>query len=466
VKKKLLAASVGLISMVSAVSPLQAATAPFPDVAASSENAAAIGFLKGKGIIAGYPDGTFQPNKTINRAEALKLIFLARKALNIEDAAASAQVTFPDVKSKDWYYEYVQKAAKLGIVKGYEDSTFKPANEITAAESLKIMEVGLIPTFQSAAVTTAPFTDVTIDRWYAPFLAYAKNKFLIEAKGDGSYGPERKMTRAEFAEAIYRVVYTQEKSLEKYPLNLNWQYCNNFELGYKIKRPYAWEVILAGKQMIFWRKDQANGQVSFARVYPNSAAAVVAIDENSAKLSLEKYLALIDYGDGSSKVLGTMNGLPYASVQIDKSGLQDSYFQLANGKIVAIYAQTGDGILSAQLKEEILNIIGSVKESNSADINEQSCLVVDAETKAGNAGNTISTKDQLISELMKLVLVNGKAEQALGKLNDEIIIETDSIGIGTGPVDYYYSASVNLSLKIDRNSATVLASKTGKTSAF
>jgi hypothetical protein len=218
--------------------------------------------------------------------------------------------------------------------------------------------------------------------------------------------------------------------------------------------------------MIFWRKDQANGQVSFARVYPNSAAAVVAIDENSAKLSLEKYLALIDYGDGSSKVLGTMNGLPYASVQIDKSGLQDSYFQLANGKIVAIYAQTGDGILSAQLKEEILNIIGSVKESNSADINEQSCLVVDAETKAGNAGNTISTKDQLISELMKLVLVNGKAEQALGKLNDEIIIETDSIGIGTGPVDYYYSASVNLSLKIDRNSATVLASKTGKTSAF
>jgi hypothetical protein len=161
-----------------------------------------------------------------------------------------------------------------------------------------------------------------------------------------------------------------------------------------------------------------------------------------------------------------MNGLPYASVQIDKSGLQDSYFQLANGKIVAIYAQTGDGILSAQLKEEILNIIGSVKESNSADINEQSCLVVDAETKAGNAGNTISTKDQLISELMKLVLVNGKAEQALGKLNDEIIIETDSIGIGTGPVDYYYSASVNLSLKIDRNSATVLASKTGKTSAF
>jgi hypothetical protein len=113
-----------------------------------------------------------------------------------------------------------------------------------------------------------------------------------------------------------------------------------------------------------------------------------------------------------------------------------------------------------------LNIIGSVKESNSADINEQSCLVVDAETKAGNAGNTISTKDQLISELMKLVLVNGKAEQALGKLNDEIIIETDSIGIGTGPVDYYYSASVNLSLKIDRNSATVLASKTGKTSAF
>lgn len=466
-KQKILAVVLAILSFTGYMPVMQAATSPFPDIDAANEHAVAIEFLKNKGIITGYPDGTFQPDKTINRAEALKLLFLSRNVLNISDPALIEKISFPDVQVSDWFYDYVQKAASSEIVKGYSDGTFKPANDITAAESLKIMEIGLILGFQTPTVSVAPYSDVALDSWYAPYLDYAKTKQLIEGGGDGSFDPERKMTRAEFAEAIYRVLYMQSNQLERFPLSLNWPYCNNFELGYKIKHPFGWEVIAADDQMIFWKKDEANGQVSFARVYPNSAVAVIAVDTNKAKLSLDKYMDLIEYGSGSSKQVITLNGLPYASVQIEQSGLQDSYFQMPNGQIVIIYAQIGDGPANGELKEAIRYIIGSVRESKAAD-EGVNCLVqkIGGTDKVSSGSSSITPEEALIEEILKLVLVDGKAGQALDKLNDELLFHTDSLGIGTGPVDYYFTAKLNITIKIDRDSATILATKSGKTSAF
>jgi hypothetical protein len=77
-----------------------------------------------------------------------------------------------------------------------------------------------------------------------------------------------------------------------------------------------------------------------------------------------------------------------------------------------------------------------------------------------------SPTDLITAEILKLVLVDGKSDQVLTMMDDEILMETDSIGIGTGPVDYYYSAKLDLTVKVDRNAATVLATKKGKTTAF
>jgi len=472
VNKKILAVGLVICSFLE-LTPVLAANSPFPDIAAGSEHAVAISFLKDKGIISGYSDGTFQPNKTINRAEALKLVFQSRKVLGMSESNA-ASANFPDVKASDWFYDYVNKAAALGIVKGYEDGTFKPANEITAAESLKVIFTGLIPGFEAGTVTTAPFTNVKTDQWYAPYLDFGKKDQFIEAESDGTYDADRAMSRADFAEAIYRVTYAQSNKLDVFPLNQTWNYCNNYQEGYKIKRPFSWDTLIAGDQMILWKEDVANGQVSFARVYPNSAVAIVAVDDNPTKLTLDKYLQQIEYGTGSSKQVITLNGLPYASVFIEQSGLQDNYFEMPNGKIVIIYTQVGDGTLSAQLKNELRYIIASVRDSNSANADEQSCLSVTASTPATTTtattttapAPTTSSSDQIKADILKLVLVDGKSTDALGKVSDETLISTDTIGIGTGPVDYYYSASINLTLKIDRNAATILATKDGKTNAF
>lgn len=460
-KKKIFAFGLSIIFL-SMQTGVTASVSPFPDVPTDSIYSGSISYMHSKGIIKGYDNGDFRPDGSINRAEALKLLFLVRQELSLPAAAFSQPISFPDVSKSDWYYDYVEEAYNLGIVKGYDDGTFKPANQITAAESLKIIYTGLYPDLQLPDVTEKPFTDVTLDRWYAPYLQFGKDKFFVEAKGDGSYDPGRTMTRAEFVEAIYRVMYSRINNLDSFPLSQDWTYCNNYELGYKIKKPFSWEIIPAGKQMIFWRQDKGNGQVSFARLFPNSSVAIVAVDENASRLSLDSYLSQIEYGEGAELQTMTLNGLPYASVHINSNGLYDSYFQLPNGKILILYTQTGDGPLNEQLLEEVRYIIGSVRGSDSPDEN-MSCL--------GSAGNVStsqqsSTLDQKRADILSHVLQDGAAISALNVVEDELLFETDSIGIGTGPVDYYYSGMLDMTLKVDRNSQTVLSTNNGKTTSF
>lgn len=460
-KKKIFAFGL-LIVLLSTQTGATASVSPFPDVPTDSAYAGSISYMQSRGIIKGYDNGEFRPDGTINRAEALKLLFLVRQELSLPSAGFSQPVSFPDVNTADWFYDYVEDAYNLGIVKGYDDGTFKPANQITAAESLKIIYTGLYPDLKLPDVTEKPFTDVTLDRWYAPYLQFGKDKSFVQAKGDGSYDPGRAMTRAEFVEAIYRVMYSRLNNLDQFPLSQNWVYCNNYELGYKIKKPFFWEIIPAGDQMIFWKQDKGNGQVSFARLFPNSSVAIVAVDKNSSRLSLDSYLSQIEYGEGAKLQTMTLNGLPYASVHIDANGLYDSYFQLPNGTILILYTQTGDGVLSEQLLEEIRYIIGSVRGSDSQ--NEGiSCL---------GAGGSISTpvqtspSDEKRANVLSYVLQDGAAISALDVVDDELLFETDSIGIGTGPVDYYYSVFLDMTLKVDRNSATLLSTNNGKITSF
>ncbi|MCC6643695.1 S-layer homology domain-containing protein, partial [Candidatus Peregrinibacteria bacterium] len=440
----------GLITLICLIAgPLTASAGTvFPDVVDRSEHSAAIEYLKSSGIIGGYPDGSFKPEKTINRAEALKIVFLAKKALSGDAAVNLQSINFPDVKSSDWFYPYVQRAFSLKIVEGYSDGSFKPANEITAAESLKIIYKSLIPNYSEETVTMLPYVDVQVDTWYAPYVDYGRKRQLIEGRDDGTYLPERKMSRAEFAEAIYRTMYVEQNKLDKFPLNQNWNTCNNYTLGYKLKYPFSWQKIPAGEQMIFWKQDTANGQTSFARVYPNSAVVIVARDENTQGLGLEQYLSQLEYGQGASKQVITLNGLPYASIFIEQSGLQDSYFQMPDKSIVIVYGQVGEGSLASQLKEEIRYMIGSLRNSGAAENGSENCLGQPAASGTVTSDSGSGGNDDLKALLLSWVLVDGKATEALEKVSDEVLFETDSLGIGTGPVDYYYSVQLGLTMKI------------------
>ena len=88
----------------------------FSDVTVkNSKHFAAIEYLYAKNVIGGYPDGTFKPEQTINRAEALKMVMLASSTGGEEES--TPVVDFPDVSEDDWFYNYVNKGtSSVGVI--------------------------------------------------------------------------------------------------------------------------------------------------------------------------------------------------------------------------------------------------------------------------------------------------------------------------------------------------------------
>lgn len=161
-------------------------------------NETAIQYLADNLIVSGYPDATFKPEQTINRAELMKIITEASGAIPNESKYNNC---FPDV-TDEWFALYVCYAKDKNWVQGYPDGNFKPANDINKVEALKMIvnSQGMnIP----GSVNETLFNDVDNSTWYAPFVKTAKDNGLLE-QADGSYGVDELITRGEVSENIYR----------------------------------------------------------------------------------------------------------------------------------------------------------------------------------------------------------------------------------------------------------------------
>ena len=150
----------------------------------------AIEYLAANGIIHGYADGTYGPDDVINRAEFTKIVLGA-----FEDISFDGNLwCFIDVDGNEWYASYVCYAKQQGIISGYPDGQFRPANTINLVEASKI----LVNTFGLEAVSCecgAP--------WYEPYIRALQNQ---------SYTPStlttfaQEVTRGEMAEMIWRIM--------------------------------------------------------------------------------------------------------------------------------------------------------------------------------------------------------------------------------------------------------------------
>lgn len=181
-----------------------AAHASFSDVLASHPNHAAIEYLQEKGILQGYPDGTFRPDTPVNRVEALKMILLGN---NIQLSAAGAQL-FPDTPATAWYASYLQTAKNLGIVRGYDDGTFKPDQTVSLVENLKIALLSAHINTSGLTIDDSMYADIQHQQsaWYAPYLQYAKNNHLVDADSGNRINAAQGMTRGKLAELMYRMM--------------------------------------------------------------------------------------------------------------------------------------------------------------------------------------------------------------------------------------------------------------------
>ena len=145
--------------------------------------------------ISGYPDGTVGPDKTITRAEAATMFYNL-----LADKTGDAK-TFTDVPANQWYAKAVMTLAGKGVISGYPDGTFKPDASITRAEF-----VTMAMNFANAEKGTAcSFPDVPQNMWYYGAIAGATQNGWISGYPDGTFGPDRYITRAEVTSVINRM---------------------------------------------------------------------------------------------------------------------------------------------------------------------------------------------------------------------------------------------------------------------
>ena len=88
------------------------------------------------GLMSGYPDGTLGLERDITRAEFCTLV---AKMLGISDEENFTTEDFSDLPQTHWAYKNVMALADRGIISGYGDTTFRPSNNVTYAESAVIL---------------------------------------------------------------------------------------------------------------------------------------------------------------------------------------------------------------------------------------------------------------------------------------------------------------------------------------
>ncbi len=139
--KRKLSLLVALTALITALSPVFPARAAFTDVAADNPYKEAITTLSKLKVINGYtdasgkPDGTFGPEKDITRAEFTKMIVYM---LGYGDLKTKI-TQFDDVAEDHWANPNIKVAYDLGIVNGYDASTFKPDSPVTYEQALKMV---------------------------------------------------------------------------------------------------------------------------------------------------------------------------------------------------------------------------------------------------------------------------------------------------------------------------------------
>jgi hypothetical protein len=109
------------------------------DVDQSAWYAPYVNEAQGLRIVSGFPDGTFRPHAPVSRAAAAKILVLT-SGIGIETTPHTTLALFSDVDPNDWYAVYFSELVKRRIVKGYLDGTLRPADPITRAEFLKILD--------------------------------------------------------------------------------------------------------------------------------------------------------------------------------------------------------------------------------------------------------------------------------------------------------------------------------------
>ncbi|MBF2000183.1 MAG: S-layer homology domain-containing protein [Synechococcales cyanobacterium M58_A2018_015] len=183
------------------------AAVTFPDVPETYWAYPFIADLTRRGIIDGFPDGSFQPEQPVNRAQFAALL----KGVLPEEARRQQAIAFNDVSPEFWGSPAIDAAVKADFLRGFPDNTFQPEQPISRMQVLLALTNGF--RLPLAADPAAALQDVQdrdqIPAWAQPAIAAAKNAgLMVNHPTVEQFRPNQAATRAEVAAMLYQALST------------------------------------------------------------------------------------------------------------------------------------------------------------------------------------------------------------------------------------------------------------------
>ena len=145
--------------------------------------------------IIGYTDKTVRADRSITRAEVAMIFY---RLLQNKYQGGSDGPSFNDVPNGAWFTQAIKTLAKLGVIQGYADGTFRPNDPITRAEFTAVAA----RFSELEHVDDVVFSDVPTSHWAAESIESAYAKGWVEGYDDGEFRPEQNITRAEVTKII------------------------------------------------------------------------------------------------------------------------------------------------------------------------------------------------------------------------------------------------------------------------
>lgn len=154
--------------------------------------------LASRGIVKGFADGTFKPNQSVTRGQIASVLAqtIGLDTKNVKNPG------FKDLKVTDPHYGSIAALVEAGIVKGYDDKTFKPGGSLTRAHIAKMISIGF--NLEEAKLTNSPFKDVKVEHWFADYVQALITNEITTGTTPTTFEPNAFVTRGQMASLIVR----------------------------------------------------------------------------------------------------------------------------------------------------------------------------------------------------------------------------------------------------------------------
>ena len=165
--------------------------------------------LKGKPLYNGYTD--------VNMTTTRKFTVIAENETNMHEYTVRVVLgnAFSDVNPGDWFYDNVMGAANNGYISGMGDGTFNPKGATTRAQFASMIAKAM--GYDDSLAGETRFKDVPADQWYAGAITYCFDNDIISGYDDGTFQPDKTITRQEAASILKNAFNLTGNSGEKFP---------------------------------------------------------------------------------------------------------------------------------------------------------------------------------------------------------------------------------------------------------